>query len=177
MSFIIQNIDLIIFSIGMFLVNYTIFFIKIDNEIILRIADYLKNFNIIDMSYLVILGLILGLILVLKLISIYMLLFSSTNKMGFQSSCFLSLITFSLFFIFSIGIQFVVYLLLSRNWIKQLNPNIKNIVFAIMSVFSVLFINIANINLSKLHPRKMGIIFIDALPLQNAKLQNTKLEN
>ena len=98
MNFIIQNIDLIIFTIGMFLVNYTIFFIKTDNKIILQIADYLKNFNIIDMSYyisyLAILGLIIVLILGLKLISICMLLFSSANKVGFELSCFLSSITF-----------------------------------------------------------------------------------
>jgi len=128
-------------------------------------------------SYLAILGLIIVLILGLKLISICMLLFSSANKVGFELSCFLSSITFSLFFIFFVGIQFVVYLILSKNWIIQLNTNIKNITFIIMSVFSVLFINITNINISKLHPRKMSAMFIDFLPLQNAKLQNAKLEN
>ena len=177
MNFMIQNIDLIIFAIGMLLINCLVFFIKTDNDIVLKIADYFKNFNVIYISYLIIAGLILGLTLGLKIISVCTVLFSSANKIGPSLSCLLlSPMTFFFFFVFFLIIQFVVYLLLSSKWIK-LNTNIKNIVFVVMSFFSVCFIGFLNNNLSKLHKRRMTIVFIDALPLQNAAVQNTKLEN
>ena len=90
------------------------------------------------------------------------------QKLFAALSCLiLSPITFSFFFIFSIGIQFIVYLSLSTNQFQQ-STKTKNIIFVIMSVFSIWSINFINTSLSKLTLRNqtMNTIFMNALPLQ-----------
>ena len=160
-------IDLTIFAIGILFANI-IFFIELNGYTNIQKINYLKNSNNIYMSYL--------LISTLKIISTFVAVFYriTENQTAFQKlfsvlSCLiLSPTIFSFFFIFSIGIQFVVFLSLSTNRFQQ-NTNIKNIVFVLMSLFSIWFIYFLNTSLSTLtfSNETINTIFMSALPLQN----------
>ena len=154
----IQNfIDLAIFGIGILITN-AIFFKKTANYTVSQTVNYLKNFNAIYVSYLVILG--------IKVISTFVSCFLAGNKINSGLSCLLlSPITFSLFFIFVLTIEFLVYLLLSSDLIK-LSTNIQNIIFVVISLVSIFLIYFLNIYLSKLDQKTMSTIFMNALPLQ-----------
>ena len=164
MNFII--IDLITFIAGMLLANM-IFFIELKGYTNIQTINYLQNSNNIYLSYLF--------VFILKLIFSFIAIFDriAENQDFFQKlvaalSCLiLSPITFSFFFIFSIGIQFAVCLSLSTNHFQK-NTKTRNIVFATMSVFSILFVNFINTRLSKLTltNQTMNTIFMSALPFQ-----------
>jgi hypothetical protein len=150
-------IDIMIFGIGILITN-AIFFKKTENYTVSQTVDYLKNFNAICVSYLVILG--------VKLISTFTTIFLVGNKISCGLSCLLlSPITFSLFFVFVLIIEFLVYLLLSSNSIK-LNTNMQNIIFVIISLVGTFSLYFLNTHLSKLDEKTMSIIFKNALPLQ-----------